>query len=102
MNASKKHLFILKKLVERLVQGSESLLATQNEMEDLLVNQDVVFVERLREARRQHLAGETNTLENLHSALHLTSSDKSPSGARQHIGQLRPPREKRIVPDRHE
>ncbi|MBI4276360.1 hypothetical protein HY629_00790 [Candidatus Uhrbacteria bacterium] len=46
-------------LVRKLVQQSESFLAIYDELEDYSMSKDQKLLKQLRDARKQHLRGET-------------------------------------------
>ena len=48
-----------KKVVEKVIDASEAFLALHDELEDFLISQQPALIKKLRQARREHLAGKT-------------------------------------------
>jgi hypothetical protein len=48
-----------RQMVVKVLQASEAVLALQDELEDYLIGRQPALVKKLRQARREHLAGKT-------------------------------------------
>lgn len=52
-------------LIEKILNVAGELEALQDDLEDYLLSQDEEFIEKMREARKQHVKGNTRPLEEL-------------------------------------